>query len=441
MTILPPIAREIVPPDPSATAADPPALPTAKPLSPPFLVWPVSRREFYRTIWMAMVPALLWGVVVYGVRALAMLLAAVVATTCIHLLLRRGLGIFGQRWRWPRGHCLVYAHSLGSVLVLVALAHPLWPVWVVISAAVLVPLMLAAIGGPGRERIHVAVALALAIQFAIMPLLIHRTYAGGAGGTGGDAVLARDRLIMGDVRQQQSASLWQWPTSRQLGGDDAVKIIPPAASAYAVFDHISHLMAGGVGRVDGGSLSSADLAQFHNIFDNAFANDLPAIEMQIAGATTGRIGTASFIAITLAGLYLAYRYILRPRSVAIFICAFCLGTLAITFWPSAISGVGLLGMWHFFKTFPGEIGSLLSMILLNSDAPFAAVFILALPGTEPLTPRGRRAFLVLTGLLAALLHRADPAIPAASLAFCTLMPTSRLFDRLFAQRSWLNAGM
>ena len=93
-----------------------------------------------------------------------------------------------------------------------------------------------------------------------------------------------------------------------------------------------------------------------------------------------------------------------------------------------------------FGPFRGEVGTLLSYLLLNSDLAFAAVFILALPGTEPLTARGRRVFLVMAGLLGAALHRAQPAHSGGDAGCASYpMPFVPLFDRLFAKRSWLNA--
>ena len=87
---------------------------------------------------------------------------------------------------------------------------------------------------------------------------------------------------------------------------------------------------------------------------------------------------------------------------------------------------------------PGELVTLVSHVVLNSDAGFAAVFILALPGTEPLTARGRRIFLVMAGVIGAGLQRLEPGIPAATLGLCVLMPMAGWFDWWFRRRSWLN---
>jgi hypothetical protein len=386
-----------------------------------------------------MVPALLWGTILFGVRVFLMLASSLVVATVIHALLKRWLP-------WQRGRSLLYPHTVVSTLVLIGLAHPMWPVWSVASMAILLPLILALVGGPGRERVHVAAVLAFAIQFAIMPILprLH-TYAGGPGGRGGDdAILAHDRLFMGDIREQRNASLNFWPPSRELNGADAIHVTPPALIAARTFDALSQRMeaASDSGRPEESlnlGLTPEAESDFRDILNKTFAFQLPGMDMQILGVVPNRVGTVSFIAIALAGLYLAYRYILRPRSVVLFSTSFILGTLLFSFWPTAVARVGTLGVWSIIKTFPAELLTLFNFLLFNSDAAFAAVFILALPRTEPLTARARRMFLLSAGILGAAVHRIDPTLPAATLILCALMPFAPLFDRLLSQRSWLNA--
>jgi hypothetical protein len=436
MTTLPPLSPPLAP---STTlepgSSSPPYIP--QPASAPFLIWPVSRREFYRAIWLAMLPALAWGVLVYGIRSLAMLLMAVALTTLSHLFLKQWLA--RTPWRWPRARQLLYAHCLTSALVLVGLSHPLWPVWPVAVAALLLPLVLAALGGPGKEPVHVAVIFVFTIQFAILPALYHaNSYAGGPGGTGGDAVLARDRLLMGDLRERRDTHLHQWPRSATLEGADAFAMPPPAATATDLLEDLSAALSNPETEALM-PLTRRDQAAFERQLETAFTYRLPDLDLIMLGAVPNRIGAACLGAIVAAGLWLSYRYILRPRSAVIFVGAFLLGTILTAFSPPALTHAGPLGLWHVLKTFPGELVVLLEIVVLNSDLAFAAVFILALPSTEPLTPRGRRIFLVATGLLAALLHRLAPTLPAATLALCAAMPFTQTFDHLFARRSWLNA--
>jgi len=423
---------------PAPTSAAPASSLRPRP-RPPFLSWPVSCREFYRALWLAMVLPLAWGIILFGVRPLSMLISALLAATFTHVLLKRVL-------RWKNGRLLVYQHSIVSAIVLVSLAHPLWPTWTVTCAALVLPLILAVLGGPGRERVHIAIVAALAIQFGIMPWLpgMH-AYAGGAGGRDhDDAILAKDRLLMGDIRNQRPFSVRLWPTSLDLAGNDAVQLTPPAVTAINAFDELGRTLPGDATgqapRTAAEPLSAEQKSAARNLLDNAFAFDLPGMDMLLLGAVPGRVGTVSLIGIVVGGLFLSYRHILRSRSTFLFLTIFILASAMIAFPPTIILRAGLPTFVAVVSTFPAELFSLLAYLVLNSDAPFAAVFILALPGTEPLTPRGRRIFVIAAALLAAILHRISPATPAASLALVALMPAAPLFDYLFSRRSWLTSS-
>jgi hypothetical protein len=401
-------------------------LPIAEASQAPFLVWPVSRREFYRTICIALVPCLGWGVFLFGSRALAMILLSLLAVSLSHHVLKRLL-------KWPPAQCLLYMHCLASAMILVALALPSWPIWIVTTTAFLLPAAFTVIGGPGRERIHVAVASVLVLQYVLLP---HVSLEGHAGRP---AILARDRIFMGDILDQDHSvsPAVRWPSSRELGGNDAVTYLPPAQAAADTLDKICSLIP----TPDKGILRGLTPDQFeriHRVLEQAFTFDLPAMDIFMLGVAPNRLGAASLIAITLAGLYLSYRYVLRPRSILFFLVGFIGATMAFAFTPMTIHRVGIPVLWDLFSHVPGEIITLVNFLLLNSDAPFAAVFILALPGAEPLTARGRRFFLMAAAVGAAGLHRLDPAAPAATLALCVMMPVAPLFDRILVQRSWLN---
>ncbi len=391
----------------------------------PFLAWPVSRRAFYRAIFVSLMPALVWGIVLFGVRPLEMALAGFAGATAMHFALKYS--------GWRRGKCLLLFHSLVGTGILVGLAHPTWPAWVVAVAALLLPLLFALLGGPGREPLHLAVVWVVVIQFAILPALVGHTYTGKP-----DALLARDRLFMGDVRNQAPAVVGNsWPLSRELGGDDAFLATPPALGAAQTLDEVSRLLPSDTSPTRRWALNAGELKSIGKALDSHFAFDLPPMNLFAWGVAPGRVGVVSLIAILLAGLHLSYRYILRPRSVLLFLAAFGIGTLAMAFTPQTFERVGPRILWDLFAHFPGQIVTLFSFMLLGSDVLFAAVFILALPGTEPLTPRGRRIFLVLSAVGAAVLHRYTPTVPAATICLTALMPFAPAFDRLFKHRSWL----
>jgi hypothetical protein len=270
------------------------------------------------------------------------------------------------------------------------------------------------------------------VQFGVMPVLARvKTYAGGP-----DGVMARDRLVVGDIRNQAVGRPDPWPVSRDLGGDDAVRVEPPSAVALEVLDAAAARMH--EWREVSRGLSRNQQEELGTLMQRAMVERLPGLEYVLAGITPSRVGTGSSILLAAAGLYLSYRYILRGRSVLIFTLAFIAATAFLALGPMALGGAGLRGLWEVIKVFPGELVSLLSYLIFNSDAGFAAIFVLALPGTEPLTARGRTMFLLAAGALGAGLHRLDPGIPAATLGLGALMPLSGSFDWAFGRRSWLN---
>jgi Na+-translocating ferredoxin:NAD+ oxidoreductase RnfD subunit len=400
-----------------------PAQPAPSVRRAPFLRWPVARHEFYLAIQFALMPTLVWGIVLFGWRVLILLATALAAASAVHFLLRRFT---------TRGKRLLYAHTAAAVLIMIALCHPMWPAWIITLAGAAIPAAFCILGGPGRERLHVAIVWAILLQLLVIPLTPQLGISRGTA----NAILARDRLFMGDVRNFREASLYHWPSSVDLSGDDAAAMARPEQSAIDGLDHLSQSLE--LRRQQRGSTGAASLAeQTRSQVDTTLATQLPTIDALIFGAVPGRIGVVSLAGILLGGLYLGYRHILRLRSVSLFLCAYCLIFLLIAIPPGTVIHVGLRSTFHLWRTLPSEMFTLLEYALLNSDLLFAAVFILALPGTEPLTPRGRHVFLVVAAVFGATLARLNLNLPAATTALCLLMPLAPLFDSLFAKRSWL----
>lgn len=393
----------------------------------PFLVWPVGRREFYLTVQFALLPTMLWGVVVFGWRVLILWAGATAACSVVHTALYR---------LTRRGKRLVLAHSVTASFVMVALCYPMWPAWLAALAGAMIPVMFWILGGPGRERIHIAVVGAIVLQVVVglMPAI------GMSSGTT-QGILARDRLLMGDIRNFGTAPVARWPSSVELGGDDAVTMERPRKAALDAMDRVSEEMsahpAAFTSVATTTNVSGGFRARLDRLLDPALATRLPSVEALMVGAVPGRIGTVSLAAILLGGLYLAYRHILRSLSVSVFFITYLLSMGLLVFWPTTVASAGVAAVFHVWRAIPGELLTLLGYAVGNSDVAFATVFILALPGTEPLSPRGRRVFLALAGVAAAALDRLNLPIPAATVALCLLMPLAPMFDWLFARRSWL----
>lgn len=384
----------------------------------PFLVWPVGRREFYAAIAIALVPTLTWGSLVFGFRVVGLILASLIGAAATHFLLKRFT---------TRGRHLVLAHTLLSAAVLTAQASPLWPAWVLLVAASLMVLITWAMGGPGAERVHASVLCAVVITAFASPYIAPSNSLQ-------PAFLTRDRLFMGDIRSQSSAPLYDWPVTVNTSGFDAVASTPPATVAHQVLDRLTSIA---LDTADEDPIAGHVAEAITREIDMPLTTELPPMHLMVLGVAPGQVGVVSALGIVLGGLYLAYRNILRPRSVLLFLAAFLLGSMAMIFNTTFTAQGGVPLILRLWQNIPGELGTLLAYSVLNSDVIFAAIVILALPGTEPLTSRGRRVFLVVAGLAAAYVHRQTWSIPAATTVLLVMMPIANLFDLAFRKPSWL----
>ena len=403
------------------------------PSQAPYLVWPVARREFYASISLAMLLPVGWGTIIFGWRMLAVLLVSLGAATLVHA----GLSRFTRR-----GNVLVHVHTVAGVMTLVALSNPQWPGWIVACAAALLPAIAWVLGGPGREWVHPSAALALVMTLG-MPAAMAMHNVGEIrnaelGTVFHDAILARNRLFMGDVRDQHPAPLYRWSRSSQLDGDDAMQMQRPDYIAQQALDDVSAQLRNAELTADGGLVPAPKTyQQIHEGLDQVLVAQLPAMDLVLIGAMPGQVGTVCLLGILAGGLYLSYRTILRFRSALMFLVTFVLAELLLTLWPATVHHLGFWGLLSVLDNLGGELLTLWGYSVLGSDMLFAAVFLLALPGTEPLTSRGRRAFLVTAGLAAGFLHRWNLPILPATTILMLLMPARGIFDLAFSRRSWL----
>ncbi len=406
---------------PPSTATPPLGLAASRTVDPqgnaihavrPFLVWPVARREFYISISIALLPALLWSVMIFGFRAAEVIVCILAGATLAHKLLKR----FTQR-----GKSLLYAHTLVSALVFAALCMPTWPPQIMLVAGAVLTGLLWIFEGPGRDRIHPSVVMALALGLVVMPLYYDYFQMKPSN----SAVLARNRMFMGDIQQGATPTLAQWPRSGQIGGNDAAYMPRPATVLAKLIPQLHSLV------------TSKD--EFNKNFDQTLVADLPNIDLLMLGVRPGYLGEVSSLGLLIGGMYLAYRNILRSRSVWLYFAAIVVGLLLLSIIPADFSHLtnrtGIASLWR------GHVDKILALQFyqfFSGDILFAAVIILALPGTEPITPNGRRWMLILAGLITPLLQRADLHIPVATTVMLFLQPLNPLFDAYFARRSWLN---
>lgn len=393
----------------------------------PFLVWPVARREFYAVVAASLALPIIWGLLIFGWRALVVLVLCFAGAMVAHYLLRR----FTRR-----GKELVTAHTLLGVLMLVALSQALWPPLVMFGAGALMVGLIWCFGGAGRERLHTSLVLAVALSawMGMSPL------PGGGGNHGmckSGTILARNRLFMGDLTQSAPRRQHRWPISAEISGQDAVELSRPGTVVADALVDIRRITESSVATTLPGARVIE--ARVRIILNHVFAEELPPLEMIMLGLSPGPMGAVSALGIVMGGLYLAYRNILRPRSCFLFLVVYILslsGWTLLTWGSWKIAWTGL-GPWQVIP--PQELLALMLYEFFTSDVLLAAVFILALPGTEPITPTGRRWFLVLAALGAGYLQQAHVPVPAATMTLLVFQPLAPAFDRVFARRSWLSS--
>jgi Na+-translocating ferredoxin:NAD+ oxidoreductase RnfD subunit len=378
----------------------------------PFLVWPVARREFYFSISFALLPALVWGTMIFGFRAAEALLCTVLGAAIAHKALKQ----FTRR-----GQTLLFAHTLVCALVLGALSDPSWSPLLMLGAGAALAGLLMVFEGPGRDRVHPSVVIALLLALVIVPAINQHTHAAAPD----DAILARNRLVMGDIRYAVAQPITRWPRSNQIGGNDAVLMLKPSTVLARLIPQLHK--------------SVLDEKAFEAAVDTAIVDQLPGIELLILGVRPGAIGVVSTLGLVLGGLYLAYRNVLRPRSVMLYLLATTAGLILLSLAPANLAHwTGPAGIACLWRGHPDKALALVFYEFFSSDIIFAAVIILALPGTEPITTRGRRWMLIIAGLATPLLQLADFPIPVATAVLLALQPFNPLFDAIFPRRSWLN---
>lgn len=384
----------------------------------PFLCWPVARREYFFTLILALTPAFAWSIMIFGWRALNVLIAALFGAAIVHVPLQR---------LTKRGQYLLTAHTLTSALLLVALSDPMWPAYLVGIAAGFATFLIWLEGGPGHERVHAWALLLVLLAAVAVPWHIRRTHAS----LPPTAIVARDRLLMGDIRHAAPPVTTGWPKSVEINGHDAYQMPRPSVVIQQFWQDIASVPEYTMD-------AQAQRARVESIFNTTLAFKLPAIESLMYGVSTGPLGATNAILIVLGGLFLAYRNILRTRSFLIFMTSLLAGFVGTSLYAGATQDLvsfGFRGLWQDHLT---EMVALIFYQLLSSDVLFASVFVLAMPGTEPVTPRARRLYLILAGLTAAILYRMNLPFPPTATTLAAFSVVSPIFDSVFAQRSWLN---
>lgn len=367
---------------------------------PPFLNWPVARREFYQSIMIALSLPLLWGIGIFGVSALLIIFSTVLAAVLTQVVLGRATG----RCAW-----MPFNHTIISAMMLAALSPESCPIWLSAAAGVVMTGLIFLAGLPGRHRVHAGLLIALLLSLAV-------------GQSQSGPILIRDTLLVGHLTRTVTLGHYRWPRHTTVRGNDAVTLPMPDYVLSRTLRRVSDRPAS---------------RKAHNELNNAFGALLPPPPALFLGAMPGRVGVVGVLGILIGGLMLGYRNILNPVAWGMFIFFVLLGlvfgplsahALHHEFWQS------LGGIWYLP---PERAIYLLYVELFTGDFLFASVFLLAMPGTLPLNPRARWVFLLAAGLLAALFSRIALPLPPATTAILMMMPLAPWLDSIFPRRSWL----
>ncbi|HTV48680.1 MAG TPA: RnfABCDGE type electron transport complex subunit D [Phycisphaerae bacterium] len=368
---------------------------------PPFLLWPVARREYYLRLSLAAAAPLLWGFTIFGYHGLGTAIFFIGGSLLTYAALTRVRHLNTARFKFHQ--------NLACTMVAAGLLCPLVSITWAMVGGIATALLSWVAALPKRQYIQAGL-LAPLLLMLILPLPKQWP------------LLTRDHLWFGDIYKAQKAQIYSWPASSPGPGLDAVLLNPPDRALHILLAKIAS---------DPGSQDSQEA------LNDAFALDLPSAVDQIFGGTPGRLGTVALWIIVLCGLYLSYRHILFPLAWVLFLSAVLVGllfgplgprSLEYQFWQS------LGGVWYLP---PDYAVTLLLYELRSSDFIFASVFVLALPGTMPLEPAARGIFLAVAGIGATLIYRLDLPFPPATAALLLLQPVAPLFDMLFHRRSWL----
>jgi Na+-translocating ferredoxin:NAD+ oxidoreductase RnfD subunit len=375
------------------------------------------------------------GVLLFGWRALAMLVV-VLCTAAAAALLWRKVGARGRQLHLP--HVLWLAALLWLMLPAHLLAdaartglrHDPWPI--ALAAPILLVVLTWLLGGVGSGRIHPAIAtiLLLTAMFEFAP--------GGGAGSGaaagsGDArpmltptaVLQRHRLFFGDVLHAAP------PDTPAYAKEGYLNVLPMArVDALRLEPATSKLLAFTSGRERPGRSWLS--------LESLLRDEMPPLEDLIIGGHPGPVGATCAVAVIIGGLFLLYRGTIDFRvPIAVIVGAYiALLTLPI---PLVIKESGPEWTWLAWND-PVNVGPAKALTFANYEVMAGPMllmtfFLATAPGLRPMARRARIVYGLLVGVLAAGLQLYLSVAYGAYLGLLIVSLLTPALDRLFRQRA------
>ena len=346
----------------------------------PFLRAPEGARTIFLVIFAAACGPLLAGTFLFGWRALMVAVLAVAACAVIERLYYRVTRVPALLGR-------THAYLTGLLLALTLPPYVPWYV-PVIAAAFAIIVGKAVFGGVGHFLWQPALIGRLAVAVMFPALLSPEALPA----HGGPAVLARQKLLVGDVLRSKHVENYRgWQAQAVPPGADALKLQSP-----------SRILAGLTGAEPAFSALACPADSPHA--KPAALLALPPINDLIYGAYPGGIGETCAVVILVAGLYLIYRnYVRWQLPVAFIAAAWC--ALAVA--PIRLAGPNatVQTVWIPLLAEGFDVGfTYVNYQLLGSELLLSAMFLATEMTSRPVTAGGQAIFGLGCGLAAVLLR-------------------------------------
>lgn len=397
----------------------------------------------------ALFPAIT-GVMLYGWRALAMLLV-ILPTVLASLLVWRRVG--------SRGRQLHIAHGLwmGMLLWLMLPAHLLqgvisselpqaglpafrWEMWPIpIAASILLVALMWLLGGVGSGRVHPALVTYLLLMVVFEPLLTPY------------AVLQRNRLFVGDVIKASSP---ESPNHAYM--KEGYLGTPPIQN----FDALALEPAGT--RLHSFTSGQRRPGRSWISLDSLLRDEMPPLEDMIIGGQPGPIGATCAVAIIIGGLFLLYRGIIDFRVPLCILIGLLIGFISLPIpviikEPEAVPGATtrLAGappvqqatydkggpQWRWLSFREKEVIDVgwakaitfANYELMSGPMLLMTFFFATAPAIRPMARRARVVFGLLVGVLAAGMQLYVSISYGPYLALLIVSILTPLLDRTFRQ--------
>ncbi len=368
------------------------------------------------------------GLLLYGWRALVLILG-VGASTAVALTLWKRVG--------RRGRTLRMDHAMWLALLL-ALTLPAqlcsdtdragfstispWPI--IPAAGITLAVLLWTLGTYGSGRVHAVLVVHLLLVVLFRDLLVpHYT-------------LQRMNLFRGDVLD---AVVAQTPASHRADSAAGRDTTLPWIRSPVDVGHDAVYSEPASQRLVFYTTGTEFPERTWVSLEGLLRDRMPPLEDLIIGGQPGPIGTSSAIAVIIGGLFLLYRGLIDYRiPLLIFLSAY-LSMLVLPV-PLRITESDETWQWFIARPPPDGVGWQVALTFIHyevmaSPLLFVAFFLATAPAVRPMSRRGRAIYAILVGVLSAVFQLYLAVSIGPYLALLGISLLTPMIDRLFRPRT------